>query len=148
MKKNTPRTTLGILEKVNLPAFGIKGILAKVDTGAFTGALHCTDIRVVKSEGEKVLRFRPVNAKHKMFETTDFYERTVVSASGHRSKRYIIPTQLSIHGVVYDTHIGLSDRKELKRLMLIGRSFIRQNNMLVDVRINEASDDEREITVL
>lgn len=147
-KPSSSRVTLGTLETVDLPDFGVTGILAKVDTGAFSGALHCSDIRVVKFEGRKVLRFRPINAKHKIHETDDYMVRTVRSASGHSSKRYIIPIKLTVQGIVYDTHIGLSDRKDLKRVMLIGRRFIRQNNMLVDVRINEELDDEQEMAVV
>jgi hypothetical protein len=139
--------TIGAQEWVAIPSLGVKKVLAKIDTGAYTGALHCEDILLVKKGGKKILRFYPVDRKHRVIETEDFEERTVVSASGHRTKRYIIPIELEIQGKRYETHIGLSDRKELKRLVLIGRRFIRKHGMLVDVRRNEELDDEREITI-
>jgi hypothetical protein len=46
MSKN--RVILGCFEIVSLPDFGLEGVVAKVDTGAFSGAIHCTDIKVVR----------------------------------------------------------------------------------------------------
>src|SRR6185369_6495863 len=39
---------VGCIETVSLPALGVTGVLAKIDTGAYSGALHCTDIRIVR----------------------------------------------------------------------------------------------------
>jgi hypothetical protein len=43
-KVSTPKT-VGRLLQLDLPLFGIEGVIAKVDTGAFSGALHATQIR-------------------------------------------------------------------------------------------------------
>ena len=142
------RVTLGCLETVDLPSLNLTGVVAKIDTGALTGALHCEDIRVTRRvSGERILRFRPLDSTQPLYKTTDFSARQVISASGHRTKRYIIPVTLRIQGVLYDSFIGLTNRKTMGRPMLIGRSFIRRTNMLVDVHINEDKDDEKEMVL-
>lgn len=139
---------IGCFEVVSLPELGLNNQIAKIDTGAFSGALHCTDIRVVRRGPDKhrVLRFTPNGNPALATETTTFLETYVRSASGHRTKRFIIDTTLELHGKAYPLRIGLSDRSDMKRPVLIGRRFLRENNILVDVRINEELDDEGENT--
>ena len=51
---------IGSFEKVSFPDFGLNNIVAKIDTGATSGALHATHIRRVKlATGETAVRFRP-----------------------------------------------------------------------------------------
>lgn len=137
--------TIGCQEYLDIPTFGVKKILAKIDTGAYTGALHCEELAVVKVGGKEVLKFRPVNRNHKTYETSEFTTMRVRSASGHMSLRYIVPIQIKLKGKLYDTVIGLSDRSDMRRPMLIGRRFLRENNIIVNVSINSELDDEREI---
>jgi len=139
---------IGCLEAVSFPGLGVSDVLAKVDTGAYSGALHCTDIKVVRRGKDKrrILKFVPLGIKKLAQETTDFEETYVRSASGHRKKRFIITTTLAIHGKDYTTKIGLSERTDMKREVLLGRRFLRENNIIVDVRINSELDDEGENT--
>jgi hypothetical protein len=135
--------TLGSFERITLPEFDLVNVVAKVDTGAYSGALHCTSTRVMINEnGEKVLRFVLPEKLERHFETTQFVRRHVRSASGHRQARYIIETTIIIDGRSYPIKIGLSDRSKMKRIVLIGRRFLRENKMLVDVCINQDLDDE------
>ena len=139
--------TLGCLEPVSLPQLGVAEVFAKVDTGAFSGALHCTDIKVVRRGvvRKRYLKFTPLGNQKLATETDTFMKTYVRSATGHRIKRYIVDTQIIIQGRTYPIRIGLSDRSDLKRPVLIGRRFLRENSMLVDVRINQELDDEGEI---
>lgn len=142
------QVTLGCFEVASIPSLGIRDVVAKVDTGAFSGAIHCTAIRVVRRGPEKkrVLKFIPNGqAKHAM-ETDQFMETYIRSATGHRIKRFIIDTEIELKGTLYPIRIGLSDRSDMKRSILIGRRFLRENKMLVDVRINQEYDDEGENT--
>lgn len=144
MTQTTSNAVLGCFEIASIPSLGIHGVLAKVDTGAFSGAIHCTDIRVVRRGPDKkrVLKFIPNGQTKHAMETDRFVETYVRSATGHRIKRFIIDTEIEIKGVLHPIHIGLSDRSDMKRSILIGRRFLRENNMLVDVRINQELDDE------
>lgn len=142
------RTTLGCFEIVSLPNLGVYEEFAKIDSGAYTGALHCSDIKVVRRGPDKrrVLKFTPLGDPKLSTETDRFITTSVRSASGHLQKRHIVETEIVIQGITYPMRIGLSDRSEMKRSILIGRRFLRKNNMLVDVRINEEYDDEGENT--
>lgn len=138
--------TIGWVEEVSFPELGLDNIEAKVDTGAYSGALHCTGIKVVRRglSRKRVLRYLPDGRKDLARETDKFYETHVRSALGHGQKRYIIETEIVLKGKKYPIMIGLSDRSDMKRPMLLGRRFLRENNLLVDVRINAEYDDEGE----
>jgi hypothetical protein len=121
---------IGAFEPIDFPEFGITGMKAKIDTGAYTGALHCTQI----SETDKVLRFSPFDHPEIIIEEDDFVVRHVRSSNGAREKRYFITTQIMVQGKTYPVILSLADRSEMKWPVLIGRRFLRQNNFLVDVR--------------
>ena len=143
---SNPTIALGILETVSLEKLGVIHALAKVDTGAFSGALHCTGIAVVRRglTRKRVLKFTPLGDPALTTETDQFVQKHIRSATGHRVKRYIIQTEITVKGVQYPIAIGLSDRSDMKRVILIGRRFLRNNAMIVDVRINQELDDEME----
>lgn len=136
----------GIFERISIPKLGINNVLAKIDTGAYSGALHCSRIKEVirKSDGKKVLRFTPSENHSNAMELTDYCTVYVRSSSGHRVKRYLFDTDIVIKESVYKIRIGLSDRSDMSFEILIGRRFLRENNILVDVRINQDSDIDGE----
>ncbi len=137
---------LGAYEVVNLPILGIKNVIAKIDSGADSGALHSTNIRIVRRGliRKRVLKFTPLGDSKLATETDKFKKIYVTGATGHRMKRYIIDTTIELQGISYPIRIGLSDRSDLKRPVLIGKRFFTGNNLLVDVRINQEHDDEGE----
>lgn len=139
--------TLGCCEIISIPELGLHDIVAKVDTGAYSGAIHCTNIRIVRRgpNKQRVLKFTPLGKAKLATETTKFSETYVRSAFGHRVKRYIIPCKLELREKTYNVHIGLSDRSDMRKEVLLGRRFIRENDMVVDVRINQEYDDELEM---
>lgn len=138
------RLTLASLETVSIPAFGVKNIIAKVDTGAFSGALHCTDIRVERHGNAPILFFTPIGNKDLASKTEDFREIIVRSANGHENVRYILPVEIELHGKRFETVIGLSDRTVMRREMLLGRRFLLEHNVIVDVMLSKDADDEAE----
>jgi D-alanine-D-alanine ligase-like ATP-grasp enzyme len=133
---------LGIIEHVHIPQFGVYRVEAKVDTGAYSGALHCSTIKIIKrKDGTKLLRFSPSDTGE-IQETTQYNEVSVRSASGHQQKRYIVETNIVVRGRKYPITIGLSNRKEMQKEILIGRRFLREHGILVDVRINQELDND------
>ena len=139
---------IGCFELVTLPDLHVVHELAKIDSGAYSGALHCTDIMIVRRGivRKRVLKFTPLGDPSLATETTNFAKTFIRSATGHRIKRFIIDTIIEIGGEAYHIRIGLADRSDMKRSVLIGRRFLRENNLLVDVRINQEHDDEGENT--
>lgn len=136
----------GALEQVSLPDFGIKKTTAKIDTGAYNGALHCENIRLnLDKNGKKVLRFRPLSKDHPIQTVHKFKKVEVTSASGHAAKRYVIPITLRIKGQTYESLIGLTSRKDMSCPVLIGRRFLRENNIIVDVSKNQELNSKSEV---
>ena len=140
--------TIGCFEFVSFPELGLSEVMAKVDTGAYSGALHCTDIKVVRRgpDRKRILKYKPRGHPELSEEAETFYETNVRSALGQRKKRYIIETTIELKGERYPITIGLSDRSDMKSPVLLGRRFLRENNILVDVRVNSEYDDEGENT--
>ncbi len=133
------REVLGSIEVVRIPKLGIE-VRAKVDTGAWSGVLHCTDIHEV----DGVLHFTPLGDKKLTAQTKNFETRVVRSASGHDEERYNIAVVLEINQKTYHTTLGLSDRSKMQREMLLGRKFLIENNILVDVSLTLDDDHEAE----
>ena len=125
---------LGVFEKVSFPEYGMDNITAKIDTGAYTGALHCTNIREEAVEDGKVLHFSPFDTPNLVKTADNFFVKHVRSSNGKREKRYLIATIITIQGEDYTIILSLADRSEMKWPVLIGRRFLRTNNLLVDVR--------------
>ena len=139
------RTKFAAQESVAIPTLGVQSITAKVDTGAYTGALHCEDIAVEKdAKGKKYLQFRPVSKKYPLYKTADFKVVNVTSASGHRERRYAVPVTMVIQGKKYQAYIGITKRSDLRYGMLIGRRFLQEHKILVDVTIRQNQDDKTE----
>lgn len=133
---------VGGVEEVSLPAFNIRDLLAKVDTGAWSGALHATNIR----ERDGVLSFWPLGDKNLRYQTKQYDATLVRSANGHLAKRYLIATTILVCGSEYHIVIGLSDRTTMSRKMLLGRRFLISNNIVVDVSRTRHLDHETEST--
>ncbi|MCA9334699.1 ATP-dependent zinc protease [Candidatus Saccharibacteria bacterium] len=141
MKNSSDRTLFGSFETVELPVFSKDTFVAKIDTGAFSGAIHCSYLREVERKGKKTLHYRPLNCRKTL--TTDVFTRKYVrSSTGHRVSRYLINTEIVIQGKTYEVNIGLSNRRDMQYDILIGRRFLRDNNILVDVSLNKELDIE------
>jgi hypothetical protein len=122
---------LGAFEKVSFPEFGIKNVKAKIDTGAYTGALHCTSIQEQDVEGGKKLLFLPLQSSS-VVEKDDFVIKYVRSSNGRREKRYFISTNIQIAGKDYDITLSLTNRSQMKWPVLIGRRFLKRHHFIVD----------------
>jgi hypothetical protein len=125
--------TLSIFEKVDFPQFGINSVSAKVDSGAFTGALHCTQVKEIKTKEGLVLEFSPFDFPETVIRTDKFKVREVKSSNGETEQRYFINTFVSINGETYKVELSLADRSNMKWPVIIGRKFLRKHNFLVDV---------------
>lgn len=132
------KITVGGIETISIPALGVKNVEAKVDTGAWSGALHCTNI--VEKDG--LLSFCPLGDTSLRRSVSDYETRTVRDAGGNEQTRYIVPIELEIAGQTYHTTVGLSDRTTMKYELLIGRRFLILNDILVDVSMSVDKDYE------
>jgi len=127
---------IGKDEWCELPELKIPLIKAKVDTGAKTSAIHAFNIK-------KIIR------RQKYFATFDMHplqanttltihccaliidERDIMSSNGHKEKRLIIQTDLTLGKQTWPIEISLSNRDPLKYRFLLGREALK-SRVLID----------------
>lgn len=128
------KRTIGSFEKVSFPDFALFDTIAKIDTGATSGAIHATDIKEIQlPTGTKALRFKPFGRSN--YVTVNSYSRRKIrSSNGQVSNRYLIPTTIVIQGVQYPINATLADRSLMKKDVLVGRKFLRSHGFMVDVK--------------
>ncbi len=126
--------TVGTFEAITFPDFPLSGkVMAKIDTGAYTGALHCTKIKEIKTDEGRRLQFAPFDHPSTIISLDKFVKRPVKSSNGKEENRYFIKTAIVLQGETYPITLSLADRSVMKWPVLIGRKFLRKNNFLVDV---------------
>jgi hypothetical protein len=131
------KVTVGRSELVSFPALGINAIEAKIDTGAYSTAIHAHKIWVEEKDGESTLHFDlldPNNPNYveEIISTTDFYQKRVRSSNGRMEKRYMIKTSIVIGGKKSTTDLSLTNRGKMRFPVLIGRKVLKKG-FLVDV---------------
>ncbi len=132
MKDNIDKQIIGRLEYVDIPEFHLSGIEAKVDTGAYNGAIHVSLITEIEKEGKKFIRFILLDEGHpeyhgKTFETDEFEEKKIRSSNGGVQHRYIIPVSIILKGIELKAKLGLSNRKDMRYPILLGRKAIKKH---------------------
>ncbi len=136
VSRNKEKLPLGWREWVALPAFGVKHVKAKVDTGARTSSLHAFDISFFERDGERWVRFE-IHPWQRSTEDAETVEAKVIevrhvkSSSGTVDERPVIATDIVLAGVEFETELTLTNRDEMGFRMLIGRQALRRR-FLVD----------------
>lgn len=141
--QNLPKKVIGRIEVVGLPEFGIADVAAKTDTGAYSGALHAENIRLVEKKSVQELHFqvphfidgRTHSGKFVNCVSQNFEAVQVKSSNGQWQDRYKIRTIVRIQGKNYNTQLTLTDRQSQKVPMLLGRKLLR-GNFLVNVELS------------
>lgn len=127
---------VGWKEVISLPELGLFVIPAKVDTGAKTSVLHCSEVKLLKKSRKKFVEFRPLDERYQLESsplTLPLHsERKIRNSFGQEETRYVIKTALTIFGKTHKIELSLRDRSQMEFPVLLGRSFI-SNLFLVNV---------------
>lgn len=126
---------VGSSELVDFPDFKLCEVPAKVDTGADTGALHCTKIEEKTVDGKRVLEFSPFDTPELVIVADAYSTRHVRSSNGQGKERFFISTTVQLQGKQYPIQLSLADRTEMTWPVLIGKRFLADNEFLVDVNM-------------
>lgn len=126
----------GWQEWVELPGLGLPAVLAKVDTGARSSAIHAFMIEPYGRTGKPRVRFgvhpvpeRPDIVVFCSAELVD--QREITSSNGETELRYIVRTPLRIGGQEWPIEISLTNRESMQYRMLVGRKAL-HDNIIVD----------------
>lgn len=129
---------IGRREFVDFPLLNIHSIEAKIDTGAFSSAIHCEDIQLIHENGKDILTFTlpdqyyPNNqTQYLRFE--EFTRKKIKNSFGEAEDRFVIRTKIHIGHKTIVADFSLSDRKTMRYPILIGRKAIK-GKFVIDVK--------------
>ncbi|ULC59927.1 RimK/LysX family protein [Flaviramulus sp. BrNp1-15] len=130
---------VGRVDKIDFPKLGLFNIDVKIDTGAYTSAIHCSEI----IEENNSLRCIFNSDEHQNFGKTEiifnnFSRTNVKSSNGFKENRYKIKSEVIFFGKTYKINLTLSTRDDMKFPVLIGRQFLKQK-FIVDVDLENVS---------
>lgn len=127
---------VGWEEWVALPELNLPAIRAKVDTGAKTSALHAFMIERFTESGIEKIRFGihpiPERSDIEIYSVAQLIdEREVISSNGKSEIRYVIRTMAVFGNKKWPIEITLTNRETMNYRMLIGRSAMEGNVVVV-----------------
>ena len=131
------KRVIGRVDIVDLPGLGLSDVEAKVDTGAYTSAIHCTRVKLL-TDGEvpklsfHISRMKGEKRANRRFLTEEFHEKIVRNSFGHTEKRFVIRTRIRVFGKVINAIFTLSNRTNMRYPILLGRRLLK-NRYVVDV---------------
>ena len=129
---------IGCKEKIDFPAWGIRHIRAKVDTGAWTTALDVCEFRLIETgPGRFIARFSPVLNRRKgtcgaLIDAAVVRMVQVRNTSGTSELRPVVETEIGLGPVVKRIRITLTDRSRMRSPVILGRSAL-VGDFVVDV---------------
>jgi hypothetical protein len=134
-KRIRPKAMIGRRELVSFPDLDLSELVAKIDTGAYTTALHCSHVR----EENGVLFFRLLDETHPEYQDRDhrfekFDRKEIRNSFGESELRYIVRTRITLGARTIRCIVSLADRGNMRYPVLIGRRLL-QNRFTVDVSV-------------
>lgn len=127
--------TIGWREPVALPELGIGQVIAKIDTGARTSALHAERIRHFDRDGRPWVRFHVPHAG--LAEAVDCEapvvgRRDIRNTSGIPEERIVVETLLRLDGRRWRIELSLADRMAMAFPLILGRTAVRGHRIVVN----------------
>lgn len=137
MADKKAKIIIGRSETVDFPDFGLSEIDAKIDTGAYSTAIHAHKIWIEEIDEKVYLNFELLDPQKEKYRkltirTANFYQKNVRSSNGRIENRYMIKTKMILGGRKRTTDLSLTNRGKMKYPVLVGRKFLKKG-YLVDV---------------
>lgn len=131
------KKTLGRTDILDFPTLGFENVQVKLDTGAYTSAIRCNYIKEFEEKGTKYIEFHLLDNHYpkyykRLFITKDYGKVIVKNSFGIAQERYTIKTSVIVFNKKYKITFTLSERKDLRSPVLIGRKFIAKK-FVIDV---------------
>lgn len=131
------KIVIGRIDKADFPELSLVDIDVKIDSGAYTSSIHCSDI----FEENNLLSFTLLDPEHdfynhKKFTTKNFTSKIVKSSNGIAEKRFMVQTTIIIFGKEFPIYLTLSERKDMKFPILLGRKFLNKKFIIDTTKKN------------
>ena len=132
---------IGRQDKADFPEFSLEDIDIKIDSGAYTSSIHCSSIKEITVNEEKIIKFTLLDPDHplynnKKFTTKNYSSKLVKSSNGISEFRFMIQTEIVIFNQNFPIYLTLSERKDMKFPILIGRKFLNTKFMIDPIKKN------------
>ncbi|MEO8399520.1 MAG: RimK/LysX family protein [Ignavibacteriaceae bacterium] len=127
---------IGRKDRADFPDLDLYNINIKIDTGAYTGSIHCHNIQISERESEGYVQFNlldPLDPEYdeKVYSLPLHKIKKVKNSFGETETRFFIKTKFLIFNETFEIQLSLTNRENMKFPILIGRKFLR-NRFIVD----------------
>lgn len=154
--------TLGFVEWLVMNDTSVR-LKARLDTGAKTSSLHAVNVEGFKKGEEEWVKFQLPLGDHEdqpsegeiehedvILEFELPVHRTVLikRKSAPSQRRYVVKMDFCIAGTNHETQFSLTDRGNFKYPVLLGRRFMRDDNILIDSADSFIAERECEYNTL
>jgi hypothetical protein len=135
------KITIGRIDKADFPELSLTEIDIKIDSGAYTSSIHCSNIKEITINKENFIQFKLLDPEHvfynnKEFSTKNYGSKLVKSSNGISEKRFMVATEIIIFDQVFPIHLTLSERKNMKFPVLLGRKFLNKKFVIDTAKKN------------
>lgn len=149
MSTKQQKQIIGSTDKIDLPGFELEDIPCKIDTGARTSTLHCSNVHLLVEDDVEYLCFKLYDKKfgihnRQEYRIKDFKVRNVRSSNGILDERYVIKSTVVIYGKKIKTEFTLSFRETMKFPILLGKRLLK-GRFLVDVSLNDLNYKQKQL---
>ena len=133
------KKTIGRIDRANFPELNFQDIPIKIDTGAYTSSIHCTEIEEKDGKLNCVFIAQKDSSYNEKKITFASYKKVIVkSSNGIAQDRYVIESTIELFGNTYKISLSLNDRNDMKFPVLIGRKFL-NGKFIVDPALENIS---------
>lgn len=124
--EHNTKDRIGWRELVDFPDWGIRGVEAKVDTGARTSSLHVENVEHLPNDRVRFLVVLSRKDPHLRIEAEAPLVRwsKIKTSTGHLQERLIVSTQVQIGTFQREIEMSLVSRHGMLCRMLLGRKAI------------------------
>jgi hypothetical protein len=135
------KITIGRSDKADFPELSLSEIDVKIDSGAYTSSIHCSNIKETSINGTPIIRFTLLDPEHsfynnKEFTSKNYASKIVKSSNGISEKRFMIHTEIVIFNEIFPIHLTISERKDMKFPVLLGRKFLNRKFVINTAKKN------------
>ena len=130
---------IGRTDRADFPKLEIENLDIKIDTGAYTSSINCTDI----FEENGILIATLLDEAHEQYHGKQMkfeeYEITSVrSSNGTSELRYEVQANIRLFSKLWKISLTLSNREQMRYPVLIGRKFL-SSKFIVDPELQDVS---------
>jgi hypothetical protein len=144
------KITIGRTDKADFPELSLSEIDLKIDSGAYTSSIHCSNINKITVNGTSLIQFTLLDPEHPFYNNKEFTfknyaSKIVKSSNGASEMRFMILTEIFIFNKNFPIYLTLSERKDMKFPILLGRKFLNKK-FVIDTTMKNLSHKLKNLT--